>query len=241
MARKEIIGNARHPQDGIVAIYALCEQDHTPRYVGKTSGWIHNRHKSHIREARRGHKNLPVYRWMRRQIAANQILVVKLLEYVPPWQDWAARERHWIESLRSDGSRLLNLTLGGEGLCGHVKSPETREKIASKLRTGATFGCEVCAASFWRKRKDIAKGDCRFCSRICYQASLRGKSKAVSAVCTKLGLIAAAVARKARTHCKRGHPLSGDNLFLTTKGSRGCKSCRIIHKTTYRAKVSANG
>ena len=37
-------------------------------------------------------------------------------------------------------------------------------------------------------------------------------------------------------HCKRGHPLSGDNLFRTTAGSRGCKQCRRLHKLTYRAR-----
>lgn len=29
-----------------------------------------------------------------------------------------------------------------------------------------------------------------------------------------------------KTHCVRGHPLSGDNLFLTTKGRRECRTCR---------------
>ena len=39
--------------------------------------------------------------------------------------------------------------------------------------------------------------------------------------------------------CSRNHPLSGDNLFLTSGGSRGCKACRRIHKATHRSK--ANG
>ena len=32
--------------------------------------------------------------------------------------------------------------------------------------------------------------------------------------------------RPCQTHCKHGHPLSGDNLYLSPKGSRGCKKCR---------------
>lgn len=53
-------------------------------------------------------------------------------------------------------------------------------------------------------------------------------------------LVAAAAAEKsARTHCKRGHPLSGDNLFTTSQGSRGCKECRKIHKATYLGKINA--
>ena len=35
-----------------------------------------------------------------------------------------------------------------------------------------------------------------------------------------------------KTHCKRGHPLSGDNLVLVQTGkqrvARGCKTCRAI-------------
>ena len=28
------------------------------------------------------------------------------------------------------------------------------------------------------------------------------------------------------THCKRGHPLEGDNLYLTSAGKRACKACQ---------------
>ena len=28
------------------------------------------------------------------------------------------------------------------------------------------------------------------------------------------------------THCKKGHPLSGDNLYLTPDERRNCKTCR---------------
>lgn len=30
----------------------------------------------------------------------------------------------------------------------------------------------------------------------------------------------------AKTHCLKGHPLSGDNLYVTPKGGRGCGICR---------------
>jgi hypothetical protein len=29
-----------------------------------------------------------------------------------------------------------------------------------------------------------------------------------------------------KTHCKYGHELSGDNLYLSPKGLRGCRQCR---------------
>lgn len=30
---------------------------------------------------------------------------------------------------------------------------------------------------------------------------------------------------RAKTHCKHGHPLSGENLYVTREGRRGCKAC----------------
>lgn len=219
----------------LTAIYALCEPDYTPRYVGKTVRHLHERHKAHIAAARRNPR-LPVHRWIKKRMDANQPLVIWLLEYVAPEADWAARERYWIKRFRDRGDRLLNLTDGGEGLAGHTFSQEHRDKIAASLLTGAEFACETCSAVFWRKRNDIEKGDCRFCSRACYAASLKGVHKPVPAACTERGIAAAALARKARSDCKRGHPLSGDNLFITSAGSRGCKACRRLYQQTYRGR-----
>lgn len=40
-------------------------------------------------------------------------------------------------------------------------------------------------------------------------------------------------AKRNQTHCKRGHPLSGENLYYTSHGSRACRIC----KTRNRKKV----
>lgn len=170
MSRVERIGDATK----WTAIYALCEEPSVrPRYVGKTTQWLHNRHKAHIRAARRGEK-LPVHYWLRKQMAAGAFLGIKLLEYVQPGGNWKERERHWIERLRAEGAHLLNLTAGGEGLPGHNFSQEHRHKIAAALRTGGHFECGTCGASFWRKRHEIAMGHNRFCSRRCSNNRNRG-------------------------------------------------------------------
>lgn len=162
--RVETIGDATLR---MTAIYALCEYPSwAPRYVGKTVQPIGERHKAHIRDAKRG-RRLPVHFWLRKQIAAGNRLGIWLLEYVAPSADWAARERWWIDRFRTRGDDLLNLTHGGEGLAGHRFSPEHKAKIAAALRTGAHFHCETCGAEFWRKRRDIAQGHNRFCSRAC--------------------------------------------------------------------------
>lgn len=44
---------------------------------------------------------------------------------------------------------------------------------------------------------------------------------------------AAAREKRARTHCKRGHPLSGDNLYLNN-GRRTCRECLRASQAAYR-------
>ena len=207
-------------------IYALDDATGRTRYIGKTVRTLKERFGQHKRAARTS--NLPVGRWLRKNPGAT----IRLIEIVEAGGDWAARERFWIDR----GKDLLNLTKGGEGLAGHIFTPEHRAKIAAAHKTGETFYCETCKTEFWRKQHEIAKGNCRFCSRACYSASLRGVSRPLPAIATIRGVAAAAEARRARTECKRGHPLSGENLFLNSQGARGCKECRKIHKATYRSK-----
>lgn len=164
MSRVEVIGGAT---DRVTAIYALCEYPGwRPRYVGKTVQYLHERHKAHIRNAKRG-ASRPVNYWLRKRIASGERLAIKLIEYVRPGDDWAARERHWIAAYRAEHSDLLNLCDGGEGFAGYRMTDEHKAKIASALRTGDHFSCETCGAEFCRKRNDIEAGHNRFCSRAC--------------------------------------------------------------------------
>lgn len=164
MSRVEHIGRATR-------IYALCEYPSwEPRYIGKTTQRLGERHKAHIRDAKRGGTR-PVSYWLRKKLAKGERLAIKLLEYAG--DDWAARERHWIATYRATG-RLLNLTEGGEGLAGHKLSQEHRDKIAAALRTGSHFNCLLCGTQFWRKQKDIRQGHNKFCSRPCANTYNRG-------------------------------------------------------------------
>lgn len=43
-----------------------------------------------------------------------------------------------------------------------------------------------------------------------------------------------------QTHCKRGHPLSGDNLFLVKGRKRGCVICRRWHMREYYRRRAGN-
>lgn len=234
-------GGAAMRVENWVTIYALCEpigkyEIGEPRYVGKTIQYPHERQRAHLRAAKCG--RLPVHQWLREQTETGATLCLRHLERVPPGGDWQDRERYWIAKFRADGFRLLNIMDGGEGWHGHkFAGTEHARKIGAALRRGAMFNCEQCGTAFWRKPHEITKGDCRFCSRNCYQLSQRGVSKRVSALCIARGVAAAAAKRHAQTNCKRGHPLSGDNVFQTLSGSRGCKECRKLHKLKYRGKL----
>lgn len=46
---------------------------------------------------------------------------------------------------------------------------------------------------------------------------------------------AAAAARKAKTHCKRGHPLEGENLRINSGGGRVCKECSRTYGAARRS------
>lgn len=162
MSRIEQIGDATPT----TRIYALCEfPSWEPRYIGKTIQYMGERHKAHIRDAKRG-RNLPVHRWLRKKIAAGERLAIKLIEFVPPGADWVAREKFWIDTYRT-GGRLLNLTDGGEGLPGLKMAQSHKDKIAAALRTGGNFCCFRCGKQFWRKLRDIKRGHNKFCSRDC--------------------------------------------------------------------------
>lgn len=53
-----------------------------------------------------------------------------------------------------------------------------------------------------------------------------------------LGTVTAA-RQRALTHCKHGHPLSGDNLYSRADGSRECRTCRSGNARRYHKRCSA--
>lgn len=242
--REEILGDGqvrRLPppsarRQNITTIYALIDPDNGHvRYVGKTIYLPERRLTFHINTIPKN-AHLPSARWLKKLTASGKRPSITILETVPIGNDWKDRERFWIANFRPNG-KLLNLTDGGEGIAGLPRSDATRKKIASAQRRGAEFSCEICGSQFWRRPSAIKSGDCRFCSKKCYQASQRGKSKPISRIFTERGIAAAAAVRASQTHCLRGHPLSGPNLLINSQGHRVCKECRKLHKLNYRSRL----
>lgn len=42
-----------------------------------------------------------------------------------------------------------------------------------------------------------------------------------------------------KTHCKRGHPLSGENLVITSQGRRSCRACRDLWREEHRDEIAS--
>lgn len=39
-----------------------------------------------------------------------------------------------------------------------------------------------------------------------------------------------------KTHCKRGHPFNGKNLYVFPDGKRACHECNAMHQRNYRTR-----
>lgn len=221
-----------------VTIYVLMEEDtRAIRYVGKTVVPLYRRRIQHQYFARSRSRKTWLANWIRSLERNGRTFRIVGVETVPAGGNWHDAERQWIYHLRQAGCRLVNATDGGEGLSGHVFTDEHRRRISEALWSQIDRNCLNCCKPFTAKPSDIAKGDGKFCSRHCYQSWQRGKAKnVVSEHYGRAGRDAAAAKRRSQSECKRGHALSGDNLYVSPSGTRICKECRKLHKEAYRVK-----
>ena len=94
---------------------------------------------------------------------------------------------------------------------GHEYTPEN-----TRLRDGVKRECKTCNRIRLRRRAGWPE------SELLRPVIGTGK-KPVNAPWKRIRRIG----RKAKTHCKHGHPLSGDNLYITPgDGRRQCRICR---------------
>lgn len=172
MSRVEVIGGKRVCFLGytrLVTIYCIkAKPGAAPVYVGSTSQEPRIRLRAHIADARKG-SALPIHEWLR----GRSEFTVEILEIVRS-EDRRQREQHWVAAYPG----LLNITDGGPGMSGHrFAGTDHARRIGEKIRTSKKYVCESCAGEFHRKRSQAVKGNCRFCSRECYQRWQIGKPK----------------------------------------------------------------
>lgn len=44
-----------------------------------------------------------------------------------------------------------------------------------------------------------------------------------------------------KTHCPKGHPFEGENLYVDPRGQRGCKTCRREQLRAFRSRSRSKG
>ena len=116
------------PDQHDVLIYVLIDpRDMKIRYVGKTIQPLKRRLYNHIATANFRKKTYPVVSWIRGLINQDMKPSICLLE-VCDVDNWAARERYWIQYGRDHNWDLVNATSGGETTSGVIVSDETRKK-----------------------------------------------------------------------------------------------------------------
>lgn len=110
-------------------IYALVDSGtEEVRYIGKTIKPLRTRVSRHMCSMRAG-SQLHVHRWMRR---LGQRPTCFVLDQCDSQSQLDEAERFWIDWYRRSGSRLCNLTQGGDGgatSTGFKLSPERIERL----------------------------------------------------------------------------------------------------------------
>lgn len=140
----------------MTTIYVLCDPDTGEiRYVGKTTHTLSQRLRGHLTKAASGDK---AYRncWIRSLSKRPTIVGVDIVDDV----DGASAEVAAIARYRAAGCRLVNLTDGGEGTPGVVRSPEYREKqrvSQSGKKLSAKTKEKICISSTGRSHSHDAR------------------------------------------------------------------------------------
>lgn len=70
---------------------------------------------------------------------------------------------------------------------------------------------------------------------LCRRCHTLEHGKTLSPEAISMGNAAAAKKQREKAHCRSGHPYFGENLYVTPKGKRVCKICRLEAKRKYRA------
>jgi hypothetical protein len=102
------------------------------RYVGKSVSGL-RRPNQHVQQSRLRddtHKN----RWVRGLLERGLKPEIQVLLKCSSTKDLSFSEVALIRQLREDGEDLTNLTDGGEGTCGYLKTERTKKKISESVR-----------------------------------------------------------------------------------------------------------
>lgn len=145
----------RRPNTRPTSIYWLYDtRTGIPFYCGKTIQKIEYRLTAHQVDAKR-HPTRPVYAYI---LKCGDNIRIEWKATVPVGGDWVAAEQWWVAELRRINPKCVNVSNGGDGAPGHIKSDATKALMRIKM-TGRTFGPETIAKMSQRmKGTTIRKG-----------------------------------------------------------------------------------
>ena len=102
------------------------------RYVGKSVSGM-RRPKQHVQPNRLVGGTHKV-RWVQSLLKRGLQPVIQVLSKCSSIEELVSKEVALIKMLKEDGEDLTNLTEGGDGTCGYVKSEKTKRKISESVR-----------------------------------------------------------------------------------------------------------
>lgn len=126
---------ARRRNDRPTIIYWLIDirpsilaqwPDGLPFYCGKTVLGVKARFNLHMYDARRVNRPSAV-----RLRECGDHVRVQIMETVAPTGDWVDAEKRWIFALRLKFPDSVNITSGGQGAPGHIRTAETCARISA--------------------------------------------------------------------------------------------------------------
>ena len=185
------------------SVYIITNLLDGKRYIGKTDLTVGERWKKHNSYSV-SLKNRYITRAIRKY-GKDNFSIKEIAANLTPEQ---ANEAEKLFISEYDTFRNgYNLTEGGEGISGFRLTEEQRKNISETQKAR------------WAKPEERAKqrlrklGSATWNKGISNSPEARAKMSANSFLGNK-------------THCKNGHPLAGDNLYLRPKGGRACRACR---------------
>lgn len=110
-------------------IYKLMDpRSGATTYIGATIKSLEERLGGHISTAKRN-VGRPISVWINELAEKNLKPVIEIIEETRS-ENHYDREVYWINAMRKDGVRLLNVTIGGKTMVGYTHSELAKKKIA---------------------------------------------------------------------------------------------------------------
>jgi group I intron endonuclease len=232
-------------------VYLITNRVNRKIYVGQTTVTSAKRFSTHVMMARRNpHQDID--RAIRKYGKNN--FIVSLLSYADSQEELNRLEIRYIAELRSHLSDIgYNRTFGGRN--NGRWTDQAKQKLSKIIKDMMTdeYKAKISAGviASWtpeiRKKVSAASTGRHLSEETRKKISIFQIGRIISAETReKISKIHKGVPRKPlssehkdaiakgleKTHCKRNHLLSEDNLYWDKKGKRHCKECRKLYRTT---------